>query len=66
MVRCGGCGNSVQRAPLVTTQTRVVQHPSRYRVNGDGSATCIDVGGKGTQIAKQKALCEKCNPPVKA
>lgn len=61
MVRCGGCNNSVQRAPLVTTKTRVVQHPARFKQHGD-TQVCIDAGGKGSQIVAQKPLCEKCNP----
>ncbi len=60
MVKCGGCGHSVKQAQKVVTATRVVNHPPRFKTHGDGTRSCIDPGGQGTQIVAEKPLCKDC------
>ena len=43
----------------VVTKTADVTYPKRYgRVNGE--ETCIDNGGKGTQIVEELDMCASC------
>lgn len=60
--RCEACKTArpvKERSVQLVVRTTNFTHPARYNANGD----CIDNGGKGTQIVREKRVCKNCAVP---